>query len=224
MLLYAKKFYSLALNSPSDTSAILFQSGQFQQAKMYYRQLLPYLRHAQYVREEIQTCDTLKQIVFRYETKLALLLSNYKIPPVWQNYQQPCISIYHILRALCRLGLGSTYERNGQLKHAFESYRKALFMFEQAHDEYFNDSGDDVHLIHVYKAHCLVGFGNLSLIEQRFKRAETYYLEALLLFDKYLPVGHPDITRTRQKLANIIEIYRCKPAMALEDYTDYLDN
>ncbi|CAF1363298.1 unnamed protein product [Rotaria sordida] len=76
----------------------------------------------------------------------------------------------------------------------------------------------------VYKAHCIVGLGNLSLIEQKFERANAHYQKALSLFDKYLPVGHPDQSRVRQKIANIVHIYRRKPAMALEDYEDCLEN
>jgi tetratricopeptide (TPR) repeat protein len=130
----------------------------------------------------------------------------------------------HFLRALCRLGLGATYELSGQFKRAYESYTKALRMFEQAHDGYIDKFPGDSNLSYVYKAHCLIGLGNLLLIEQKFERADKHYRDALLLFDRYLPVGHPDQSRTRQKMANIVQIYRCKPDMALEDYEDCLEN
>ncbi|CAF0907869.1 unnamed protein product [Adineta steineri] len=130
----------------------------------------------------------------------------------------------YILCALCHLGLGATYELNEKLKHAFESYTQALHMFEQAHKGGSDKWPSSSNLTDVYKAHCLVGLGNLALIEQKYDQANKQYREALLLFDKHLPVGHPDQSRTRQKLANIMQIHECKSAMVLEDYEDCLEN
>jgi hypothetical protein len=260
-------------NSPSDTGAILFQSGKFDQTQMYYVQMLPYLSKLVYVSEEMNdndehelssssenksggfqdslagfTLNSYKRKCFENERAqkifqcyylfgrianekgfLALSTTYYemllkRILPSSQTHEQPSDSINHVLRALCRLGLGSTYELNGQLKRAFESYTKALHMFEQAHDGYVDNFADGSDLTHVFKARCLIGLGNLCLIEQKVKRADTHYHEALSIFDKYLPLGHPDITRSRQKIANIVQIYRCKPAVALEDYEDCLEN
>jgi tetratricopeptide (TPR) repeat protein len=140
------------------------------------------------------------------------------------THERPGNSSTHILRALCYSGLGAAYELNGNSKHAFESYTEALQMFEQAHDGFIDKMPGGSGLTHAQKAHCLIGLGNLRLIKQDYEQAETYYREALSLFDKYLPVGHPDQSLSRQKIANIIQIYRCKPSIALEDYEDCLQN
>jgi len=48
---------------------------------------------------------------------------------------------------------------------------------------------ESVHLYgaHVYEAHCIAGLANLFLIEEKIEQAKAYYLEALSLFNKYLP-------------------------------------
>ncbi|CAF3262266.1 unnamed protein product [Rotaria socialis] len=138
--------------------------------------------------------------------------------------EKPRNSIKHVLYALCYFGLGATYEINGNTKRAFESYTKALHMFEEAHDGIIDDSPFSPGSTYIYKGHCLIGLGNFFLIEQNYEQADEYYRKALSLFDTYLPVGHPDQSRARQKIAKITQTYRCKPIMALEDYKDCLEN
>ena len=133
-------------------------------------------------------------------------------------------SIEHFLCALCHSGLGAAYELKENAKCAFESYTKALHMFQKAHGGMIDDCSSPPGSTYVYEAHCLIGFGNLSLIEKNYERADEYYRKALSLFDTYLPVGHPDQSRARQKIAKITQTYRCKPAVALEDYKDCLEN
>ena len=122
----------------------------------------------------------------------------------------------HNLCAFSHLALGATYESSGNLTHAYESYTTAFKMFEYAHDS--------TKLIHVYEAHCLVGFGNLCFIEKQFDQANEHYYKALLLFDKHLPARHPDQVRVRQKRARIVKVHQRQPAAALEDYQDCLES
>ncbi|CAF1384717.1 unnamed protein product [Rotaria magnacalcarata] len=98
------------------------------------------------------------------------------------NYTQKARdSPNHRTRALCRPGLGLSYEVNGQSKLAFKSYTQALKMFKQAQNDDFDDITD---LAHGYKGHCLIGLGNLSIIEQKCQQAISYYRNAFQLFYK----------------------------------------
>ena len=135
--------------------------------------------------------------------------------------ENPKRSIEHVLSALCYSGLGANYELNGNTQRALELYTKALHMFEEAHDGIIDFSSGSTY---IYKGHCLIGLGNLCLFEQNYEQGDGYYRKALSLFDTYLPVGHPDQSHARQKIAKIIQIYRHKPAVALEDYKDCLEN
>jgi len=254
-----------AFKCVSNTGMILFQSGIFDQAQIYYEELLKHLPTLVYTSEEMEDEDypqspvfsgkkyensiaKLKRQLFENEIGLNTLLCFYMLGriatekglfelsisyydwllqrtlPSSQMHEQSKHSVSHIVRALCRLGLGTAYELNGQLKRAMASYTKALYMFEQAHDGRFDDHADGLDFTHVHKGHCLVGIGNHYLIEQKYQRADEHYRRALSLFDRYLAMGHPDQTRVRQKIANIERLYRCKPELALEDYKDCLEN
>ena len=250
-------------NSFSNTGMILFQSGIFDHAQIYYKELLEYLPTVVYTPEEMEGCpqppdlsrkthenfiDKLRREHFKKGQGLTVVLCLYMLgriatekelfelsisyyecilqvfQPSSQIHQQSNHSFNHIVRALCRLGLGTAYELNGQLKRAMASYSKALHMFEQAHDGCFDDHLGGLDFTHVHKGQCLVGMGNLYLIEQKYQRAEEHYRRALSLYDRYSPMGHPDKTRVRQKIANIDRLHRCKPELVLEDYEDCLEN
>ncbi|UJR17649.1 hypothetical protein I4U23_004545 [Adineta vaga] len=258
---------------PPHIGNILFQSGKFDEAQSYYKQLIRHLDELVYEPEEIDEKEIYQSTSYSENKKSGVLgfikdlivnrnESNYfehnktyykficyyalgritnekglfdqsiiyynavlnQSLPSYLTHEQPKNSTTHVLRALCRLGLGVTYERNGMFQRAFTSYTKAMEMFEQAHDGLIDCAVQQSYLTYIQKAQCLIGLGNLRLIEQQHERARLYYKKALSLFDKYLPAGHPNQSLTRQKIANIIQIYECKPAFALQDYEDCLEN
>ncbi|CAF1668154.1 unnamed protein product, partial [Didymodactylos carnosus] len=89
---------------------------------------------------------------------------------------------------------------------------------------------------HVLRALSHLGLAATYELNGKLKYAFQLYTNALSMFehahdglidkplDKYLPAGHPNQSRIRQTIANIIEIYHYKPAVALEDYKDCLAN
>ena len=147
-----------------------------------------------------------------------------RVRPYYVTHEQPKNSVHHVLSALCYSGLGAIYESNRDFKLACDSYTIALHMFEQAHGgiiDMYPFSSDSTH---IYKAHCLLGLGNVSLITRNYEQADIQYRAALSLFDTYLPRGHPNHSHARQKMAKITQIYRRDPTNALEDYKDCLEN
>ncbi|CAF1201149.1 unnamed protein product [Didymodactylos carnosus] len=194
-----------------------------QQQQQYLVQQLNNSQERQTQNDQFFGRITFEKGLFEHSVEYYKAVLN-RIPPSFMSHEQPKHSRNHVLRALSHLGLAATYELNGKLKCAFQLYTKALSMFEHAHDGLIDKPLGSSNFTYVQKAHCLIGLGNLRLIEQKYQQADTYYRDALLLFDKYLPAGHPNQSRIRQKIANIIEIYHYKPAVALEDYKDCLAN
>ncbi|CAM2724470.1 unnamed protein product [Rotaria socialis] len=187
----------------SDTGIVLFQSGKFDQAEYYYLQILHYLVELLYQSEDMKDNDQHQQSTYWIDKYSILLLDRSSRQYFEIEMSSICFTAFYMLT---------------RRAHEKGNYTQSILQYE-------NDDFDDItDLAHVCKGHRLIGLGNLSLIERKCRQAISYYRNALALFDKYVPMGHPDQLRAQQKIANINRIYRCKTDAALGTYKNSLES